>query len=595
VPLRRISFAAVAVTGLGAFVAVAVGVTLYVSASRGLSSTQSLIAQQAEARLDALEQRLQAQLRPVHAQADWIETALADGRIDLGRPAQLDEFMFGALGATPQVSDLGIVDPFGRVRRWSREGRSSRTADWSERAEVRKWLAAGRDQAGAAWRPLLWEEAAAQGPSLLHQLPLQRGGRFAGMLAQVVPMAKLSEDVAVFGAEYDLTAFILYGPDARQVLAHRSLAGLGKARERGAPPSIADTGDAVLARLHSPDGPALLARGLKRANGVRATVGDVTYVYVTRRVELSAREAWTIGFYFDPVQGGQRAEVLRTLASIGAGVVVLIFAVAFAALMGRRLGRPIEALARAARAVRKGRLDKVQALPRSRIYELDEANRSFGEMLEGLRERDLIRDTLGQYVPEQVAHELLAGGGKLEPIEAKATVLVCDIEGFAAHTDALGARRTIDFLNAYFEVVVASVERYRGVVTQFQGDAILAVFNVPIADPDHGANALRAALEIVASADSQAFAGVRVHNRVGLATGRVVAGAVGSAGRLSYTVHGNAVNLAARLEQMNKEYGTRILLTDKTAERCPGFALRKVAEAEVRGYGEPVVLYTPEA
>lgn len=593
VRMKRISFAAIAVTGLGAFVAIAVGVTLYVSASRGLSSTQSWIAQQAEARLDALELRLQMRLRPVRDQADWIAAALADGRIDPARPAELDQFMFGALGATPQVSDLGIADPFGRVRRWSRGERSARTADWSGRIEVRKWLVAGREQAGPAWRPLLWQEASVRGPSLLHQTPLQREGRFVGMLAQVVPMAKLSEDVAVFGAEYGVTAFVLYGPERQQVLAHRAFAGLQKASESTTLPTIAQTGDPVLARLHSPDGPALLASGLKRASGLRASVGETTYVYITRQVELRGRDAWTIGFYFDPVEGGQRAEVLRTLASIGAGIVVLVLAVTLAAIAGRRIGRPIEALARAARAVRKGRLGEVQPLPRSRIYELDEANRSFGEMVEGLRERNLIRETLGQFLPEQVAHELLAGGGRLEPAEGKATVLVCDIEGFAAHTDTLGAQRTVEFLNAYFEVVVASVERYRGVVTQFQGDAILAVFNVPIADPDHGANALRAALEIVHAADSQAFAGVQVHNRVGLATGRVVAGAVGSAGRLSYTVHGNAVNLAARLEQMNKEYGTRILLADKTAERCPGFALRKVADAQIRGYSEPVALYTP--
>jgi class 3 adenylate cyclase len=568
-------------------------VTLYVSASRGLRSTQSWIAQQAEARLDALEQRIEAHLRPIGEQADWIAGALADGRIDPGRPGELDAFMFGALGSTPAVSDLAIVDPLGRARRWSRGERASRSVDWSQRPEVRSWLVAGRDEAGPAWRPLLWQEAVPQGPALLHQLPLQRGGRFAGMLAQVVPMAKLSEDVAVFGAEYGVTAFVLYGPEADRVLAHRAFTGTPKMRERNSLPELADTDDPVLVRLHSPDGPALLAGALQRAKGVRASVGGVTYVYLTRQVELHGREPWTIGLYFDPVEGGQRAEVVRTLASIAAGLVVLVLAVALAAIVGRRVGRPIEALARAARAVRKGRLDEVAPLPRSRIYELDEANRSFGEMVEGLRERNVIRETLGQFVPEQVAHELLAGGGKLEPIEAKATVLVCDIEEFAALTDSLGAHRTIDFLNAYFEVAVEIVERYQGVVTQFQGDAILAVFNVPIAARDHGANALRAALEMVHAADSQTFAGVRARNRVGLSTGRVVAGAVGSAGRLTYTVHGNAVNLAARLEQMNKQYGTRILLTDKTAERCPGFALRKIADAEIRGYGEPVALYTP--
>jgi class 3 adenylate cyclase len=562
-----------------------------VSASRGLRSTQSWIAQQAEARLDALEQRVAARLRPVAEQAEAIAEAFADARIDPARPAQLDAFMFGALGAVPQVSELGIVDPFGRARRWSRGGHAARTADWSQSTQVRKWLVAGREQDGPAWRPLAWEESGAPGPALLHQLPLQRGGRFAGMLGQVVPLARLSEDLAVFGAEYGVTAFVLYGAQADVVVAHRAFAGAHKARN--ALPAIADTGDPVLARLHSPDGPALLSGALNRAKGVRASVGDATYVYLTRQLELHGREPWTIGLYFDPVQGGQRAEVLRTLASIGAGLAVLVLAVTLAAVAGRRVGRPIEALARAARAVRKGRLGEVMPLPRSRIYELDEANRSFGEMVEGLRERNVMRETLGQFLPEQVALELLAGGGRLEPEEAKASVLVSDIEGFAALTDSLGARRTIEFLNAYFEVVVGIIERYRGVITQFQGDAVLAVFNVPLADRDHGANALRAALEIVRAAREQSFAGVRALNRVGISTGRVVAGAVGAAGRLTYTVHGNAVNLAARLEQMNKDYGTRILLTDKTAERCPGFALRKVGDARIRGYGEPVALYTP--
>ena len=591
---RRISFATIAVSGLGTFVALAVGVTLYVSASRGLRSTQSWITQQGEARLDALEQRLEARLRPVQEQSEWIAAAFAEGRQGFGREAALDGFMFGSLAATPQVAELGIVDARGRARRWQRGSYTAASVDWSASAEVREWLEAGRGQESPAWRPLVWEGAAAHGPALLHQVPLYRAGAFAGMLGQVVPMRRLSEDIAVFGAEYGVTPFVLHGARADRVLAHPALSGLERSAPSVALPAIAETADPVLARLHTPDGAALLAGGLKRAKGTRARVGGTDYVYLTRQVALHGREPWTIGLYFDPVAGGQRDAMLRVIWSIAAGLVVLVVAVALAALAGRRLGRPIEALARAARAVRKGRLAEVGPLPRSRVYELDEANRAFGEMLEGLRERNVMRETLGQFLPEQVALELLARGGRLEPEEAKATVLISDIEGFATLTDTLGARRTIEFLNAYFEVVVGIIERYRGVITQFQGDAVLAVFNVPIADRDHGANALRAALEIVRASQEQVFSGVRALNRVGISTGRVVAGAVGSAGRLSYTVHGNAVNMAARLEQMNKDYGTRILLSDKTAERCPGFALRKVADAAIRGYDEPVALFTPD-
>ena len=202
--------------------------------------------------------------------------------------------------------------------------------------------------------------------------------------------------------------------------------------------------------------------------------------------------------------------------------------------------------------------------------------------------------TLAHFVPEPVARKLLAGGGaQLEPVEAKATILLCDIAAFTELTESLGPHRVIEFLNAYFDVLVGIVDRHRGVVTQFQGDAILAVFNVPLPDPDHGAAAVHAAIEIVQATDRQAFAGVRVSNRVGICTGRVVAGVVGAHGMLSYTVHGNAVNLAARLEQLNKEYGTRILLSGKTAERCPGIPLRRVDETLIRGHAEPVTLYTP--
>lgn len=588
----RVSFATVAVFGLGAFVAVAVGVTLYVSAATGVRSTQELIAQRSEALLDTLEHRLRAQLAPVAEQAAWIARAAEEGRIDVAGGAALDAFMAGTLGPTPQVYGVAIVDPSGRALRWSRDHLAAIREDWSQRLDVLDWVGTGYRRSTPAWGQPLWTPAT-RVPALLHDMPLHRGDRFLGMLGQVVAIATLSEELAAFEAEHRVTPFVLYGVDF--VLAHPRLARRHDAPAREEPlPRLAALGDPVLARLRSTDVESPLGlRALKGAQARAADVDGTHYVYISRTMPPYGPQPWTIGVYLDPAQAGLRAEVLRVVQSIAAGLGVLVLAVLAAAFAGRRMGRPVEALARAAHAVREGRLDDVPRLPRSRIAELDDASHSFGEMLEGLRERRLIRDTLGQFVPEAVARKLLSGGGKLEPVEAKATVLVCDIEGFAALTDTLGAHRVIEFLNAYFETVVDIVERHGGTITQFQGDAILAVFNVPIADRDHAANALRASIEIVRAADARAFAGVRTRNRIGLSTGRVVAGAVGSQGRLSYTVHGNAVNLAARLEALNKDYRTRILLSGKTAERCPGFALRKLGDVEVRGYGEPLELYTP--
>ena len=94
--------------------------------------------------------------------------------------------------------------------------------------------------------------------------------------------------------------------------------------------------------------------------------------------------------------------------------------------------------------------------------------------------------------------------------------------------------------------------------------------------------------------ETRSFAGVRVRNRIGISTGHVLAGAVGSRGQRTYTVHGNTVNIASRIEDLNKEYATRILISDRTAERCPQFKLRRVAEVSIRGYSDVLTIYTPE-
>jgi class 3 adenylate cyclase len=589
--MPRVAFTRIAVFGLGAFVAAAVGATLFVAAFTGVRSTQELLAQQAETLLDALETRVVARLAPVDEQGRWLARAVAEGRADPRRTREFDAFMAGSLGTTPSVAGMGMADPSGQVRRWSRDA-APVSEDWSGRTEVRAWVEEGRTRRAPSWREPLWSPVT-RVPALLHDVPLYRDGRFLGMLGQLVPIAGVSEELAVFGAEHRVTPFVLHGG---RVLAHPMLADTRAVRADGSPlPSLEELGDPVLAGLQTPMVKAPFAlRALTRAQARVSRVEGRNFVYVFRDMTPYGPQPWTIGIYVDPVEGGQQADVQRVLLSIGAGLAVLVAAVLAAALAGRRIARPVSALAAAAAAVREGRLDDVPAMPRSAIAELDDAGRSFDQMIAGLRERKLIRDTLGQYVPEPVARSLLADGGRLEPIERKASVLLCDIEGFSALTDSLGSRRIVEFLNAYFEATVAVIERHGGVVTQFQGDAVLAVFNLPVADPDHGANALRAALGIVAAADQHEFAGVRVRNRVGISTGRVVAGAVGSGGRLSYTVHGNAVNLAARIEALNKDYGTRILLSEKTAERCPGFALRRVAEAEIRGYAEPVVVFTPE-
>jgi len=212
-------------------------------------------------------------------------------------------------------------------------------------------------------------------------------------------------------------------------------------------------------------------------------------------------------------------------------------------------------------------------------------------------------EDLSKFVPREVARQakfseqrLAAGHGELR----EATILFTDIEGFTTLSEGLAPEALIATLNEYFAAVSEPIERHGGVINQFQGDAILATFNVPDVLPDHAAHAVEAALEIERLLASRSFGGVTLRSRIGINTGTVIGGLVGTRDRLGYTVHGDEVNLAARLEALNKEYGTRIIVAERTRELAGAerFPFQRIGAVTVRGRTRPVVIYRlpgPEA
>jgi adenylate cyclase len=200
------------------------------------------------------------------------------------------------------------------------------------------------------------------------------------------------------------------------------------------------------------------------------------------------------------------------------------------------------------------------------------------------RQFAFIRGMFGKYVPESVAESIVSGQADLEPMHASATILYSDIEAFTTIAESMEPAQVVQMLNEYFPVAIEPIARYGGVVNQFQGDAMLVTFNVPAPDPRHADSAVRAAMEMQQALRGRTFAGVRLHTRIGINTGVVIAGNVGSGNRVSYTVHGDAVNLAARLEQLNKEYGSRVLVSGTTVALLgEPFPVEPVGAVKVRG------------
>ena len=222
-----------------------------------------------------------------------------------------------------------------------------------------------------------------------------------------------------------------------------------------------------------------------------------------------------------------------------------------------------------------------------------------GAVLEKKRLRDevvrqlaVIREVFGKYVPASVAAQIVADRGKLEPTQATATILYSDIEAFTSIAETMPPEQVVQMLNEYFPAVIGPVEKHGGVVNQFQGDAMLVTFNVPVPDSRHADQAVCAALEMQEAVAGKRFAGVQLRTRIGIATGKVIAGNVGSGDRMNYTVHGDAVNLAARLEQLNKEHGTRILVSaDTVALLQDRYRLESMGAVDVRGKSAPVEIF----
>lgn len=205
---------------------------------------------------------------------------------------------------------------------------------------------------------------------------------------------------------------------------------------------------------------------------------------------------------------------------------------------------------------------------------------------------------LSRFVPSQIAaqvktaeQEVSAGQGEVR----EASILFTDLEGFSTLSEKIEPTEIIDVLNEYFSVIAKPIVDNGGVINQFQGDAILASFNLPEADDEHASKAVKAAIEIQRALKDHIFSsGLRLRSRVGINSGEVVGGLVGTSDRLNYTVHGDDVNLAARLEQLNKEYETRILVSERTMglAKPGGFEFKKMGEVTARGRHTPTVVYT---
>jgi adenylate cyclase len=231
---------------------------------------------------------------------------------------------------------------------------------------------------------------------------------------------------------------------------------------------------------------------------------------------------------------------------------------------------------------------------------IDAAEQRIGSMLviEDITSEKRVRSTMARYMSKEVADQLLAAGeSELGGKDQKVSVLFSDVRSFTTISEALGARETVAMLNEYFTEMVDVIFQHGGILDKYIGDAIMALFGAPFNGPQDADNALAVANDMmVRLADLNARRGAAGHPPleigVGISTGEVVVGNIGSAKRMEYTVIGDNVNLASRLEGATKQYGAKILLSESTVRDLTKPALlREVDVIRVKGKDRPVSVY----
>lgn len=291
------------------------------------------------------------------------------------------------------------------------------------------------------------------------------------------------------------------------------------------------------------------------------------------------------------LEGVKTVQYRSILISLAILSLMLIFIYFFA----HTISSPVKDLVKATKKINEG--DYETSLVPKTNDEIGDLTQSFTQMANGLAEREKLKGALGKFVNEEIANQVLAGELKLGGDLTKATIFFSDIRSFTAISEKLSPAQVVEFLNDYMTRMVRIVQDTNGVVDKFIGDAIMAVWGAPVSHGNDAENCINAALKmrkelIEFNKDRGGPDKPIIKIGSGINTGEVLAGQIGSDDRLEYTVIGDAVNLASRVEALNKPFGTDILISTDTLNVVEGiFNVTPMQKIKVKGKEEPQQIY----
>ncbi len=342
----------------------------------------------------------------------------------------------------------------------------------------------------------------------------------------------------------------------------------------------------------------LVAERILRKPASRALADETPSEIDVPGVATRAVLAWALGtggpliglmaVGISSLAGLPASETQLEVAIVALGGIAVAVGLLAVVLAARATADPIDAVRIALETVQSGDFDV-----RVPVYDGTQIGRlqlGFNRMAEGLAEREQIRETLGTYVDPDVAERILKEGVQLEGEEVDATMMFIDVRDFTAFAEQHDAPEVVAAINALFEEAIPVIHEHGGRIDKFVGDGLLAVFGAPRRLENHADDALAVALELAEKVrDGELKIGI------GLNSGPVVAGNVGGAGRFEFSVMGDAVNVAARVESATRDTGDEILISEGTRERLSSepVEFHERGGIELKGKSTEVRLFAP--
>jgi len=578
-------------TSISALLLVAVTSVLVIGLWSGAKNTQVLLQQQASLILSTTSDKVQTHLEPARSQVTLLAQLVTSGELDPARRTKVIDTFKGGLAAAPQLDSVLFIDHayqgIGVAR--SDNGFVEISRDFSSDQSVRDAFDKAQSEGKAFWGEPIWLPRLKK-TLLNYRAPVTYPDGRTGFLVASVTVSELSAYLGNLDSSIGSNIYILHDRD--NVLAHPNLAGGGGGRSQNDPlPGLAETGDPVLAAFWQAENrfPLELAAESDLKGHVLGLFGD-EYVFIYRYLPGYASQPWTVGTYFR--SSDVDTEFRRLMWAALAGLITLLVALAGAIWLGHRIARPVVETARAASRIGQLEISDTPALAGSLFRELNDQANAFNTMLVGLK-------WFETYVPKKLVKRLMSqdAASVSSSVERDVTVMFTDIVGYSGLSEGIAADEIAKLLNRHFEILSRCIEAEDGTVDKFIGDSVMAFWGAPDHFDDHADRAVRAAqaIKLALDEDNRQRAAVgedAIRIRIGIHSGPVTVGNIGAPDRLNYTIIGDNVNIAQRLEQLGKQFAadtspdvsaTTLLTSVTVGQLTSKYLLDDLGDVQVRG------------